>query len=121
MPTLLLFVTSCLLAGLGGAVGSILGHALGQTGLSIGGILGGLIGAVASVAIARRRAWIAPSQFTSTSIGAAVGFLAAVAVAVRTLSSPVGPIVSTALVGIGAVVGAMLGRRAGIDDHAPLA
>ena len=119
MPRILLFVTSCFLAGLGGALGSILGHALGQTGLWIGGVLGGLLGAVASVAIARQRAWIAPAQFGATSAGAAVGFLAAAVVAVNTLSSPVGPVLSTALVGAGALFGATLARqRPDISDRA---
>jgi hypothetical protein len=80
----------------------------------MGGVLGGLIGAVGSVAIARRQAWITASQFTTTSAGAALGFLAAVAVALNTLSSPIGPIMSTTLVGAGALLGAALTRpRAG--------
>jgi hypothetical protein len=119
MARALLFVTSCFLAGLGGALGSILGHAFGPTGLWIGGVLGGLLGAVASVASARRRGWIAASQFTATTIGAAAGFLAAAAVAVNTLSNPIGPILSTALVGVGALLGATLARsRSASHDHA---
>jgi len=103
---LLLFVVSCLLAGIGGALGSIVGHAAGNTGLWVGGVVGGLLGAVAAAAVARWRGWIAPSQFAATAVGASVGSLLAAAVAVNTLSSPVGPVLSTALVGLGALIGA---------------
>jgi hypothetical protein len=44
-------------------------------------------------------------------MGAAAGFSLAAAIAVNTLGSPIGPILSTALVGVGAVLGARLGAR----------
>ena len=105
MTRLLLFVVACLLAGIGGALGSIVGHAAGPRGLWVGGVVGGLLGAVAAAAIARARRWIAPSQFARTAVGASVGFLLAAAVAVNTLSSPIGPVLSTVLVGLGALLG----------------
>jgi hypothetical protein len=101
-----LFVASCLLAGFGGALGSIVGHAAGQVGLWVGGVVGGLLGSVAAAALARANAWITHAQFRATAIGAGVGFLIAATIAVNTLSSPIGPVLSTALVGIGAVLGA---------------
>ena len=120
MARTLLFVISCVLGGLGGALGSIAGHAAGQAGLWIGGIVGGLVGAIAAAAIARARHWITPAQFPTTAAGAGVGFLLAAAVAVKTVSSPVGPVLSTALIGLGALVGARFHRHAnGLDDHAP--
>lgn len=108
MMRLYLFLVACALAGLGGAVGSIVGNAAGKTGLWIGGVLGGLLGAAAAAGVAKTRRWIAREQFWPTAIGAMVGFLAAAAVAVNTLSSPVGPVLSTALVGAGALAGARL-------------
>jgi hypothetical protein len=48
-------------------------------------------------------------QYTAGSVvglGAALGFIAAATVAVNTLSSPIGPVFSTALIGVGALVGA---------------
>lgn len=101
-----LFLIACALAGLGGALGSIVGHAAGPSGLYVGGILGGILGAVGSAAVARARQWIATDRFLATAVGASVGFLAAAAVATQTLSSPVGPILSTLLVGLGALLGA---------------
>lgn len=106
-----LFVLACALGGLGGALGSIVGNAAGRTGLSVGGVVGGLLGGVATAGVARSRRWIAPSQFRPTAIGAMLGFLAAAAVAVNTLSSPVGPVLSTLMVGVGAILGARGGTH----------
>ena len=104
-----LFLTACALGGLGGLLGSIVGAAFGKPGLWVGGVLGGLLASmlVARIAIARR--WIVQSQSLSTALGTAIGFLAACAVAVNPLSSPVGPIMSTLLIGAGAVLGSAIG------------
>ncbi|HTD84038.1 MAG TPA: hypothetical protein VK648_09630 [Gemmatimonadaceae bacterium] len=107
----ILFVLACILGGLGGLLGSIVGARAGQNGILVGGLVGGLLAAIASAAIARGRRWIPADRFWQTTIGTAVGFLAAAAVATHTLGSPVGPIVSTLLIGIGAVLGA--GRHSG--------
>jgi len=107
----ILFVLACILGGLGGLIGSILGARAGQNGILVGGLVGGLLAAIASAAIARGRRWIPADRIWQTTIGTAVGFLAAAAVATHTLGSPVGPIVSTLLIGIGAVLGA--GRHSG--------
>lgn len=111
MPRVWLFVVSCVLAGFGGAVGSMLGHAIGPRGLWIGGVVGGLLAALLSARVAVWRNWIAPAQFRGTAAGTALGFLAAALVAVNTLSSPVGPVLSTALAGAGALLGSRVGRR----------
>lgn len=110
MATLLVFVVSSLLGGLGGAVGSIIGHAAGQVGLWIGGLAGGILGSLAAVAIARGRHWLSVAQLRPAAIGASVGFLLAAAIAVNTLSSPIGPVLSTTLIGAGALVGAAIGQ-----------
>ena len=55
---------------------------------------------------------IAAQQFTATTIGAMLGFLAAAGIAVNTLSSPIGPILSSGLTGLGALIGARLSARA---------
>lgn len=112
MKTFLLFVVSCVLGGFGGAVGSVIGHAGGQRGVWIGGVVGGLLGCIVAAAIARARAWIARSQFGATALGAGIGFVLAAGMASKTLSSPVGPVLSTALIGLGAIIGAYTGRPA---------
>ena len=101
-----LFVLACILGGLGGFVGSVVGGAFGKTGLFAGGVLGGILIAPLTARIAVWRQWLEPSRFRGTAIGAAIGFAAAAALAVSTLSSPVGPILSTLLIGTGAVIGA---------------
>jgi hypothetical protein len=82
-------------------------------GLWIGGVLGGLLGALVSVAVARRLGWIARDRFGATAAGAMIGFLVAAAIAAKTLSSPVGPVLSTSLVGIGALLGNWTASRSG--------
>ena len=106
-----LFVTATVLGGLGGMLGSILGNAGGRRMLFVGGVIGGVLLAPVTAYIARRAGWIRPDRATRTAIGAAIGFLLAAAIAVNTLSSPIGPILSATLVGIGANIGA--GRREG--------
>jgi len=100
-----LFLVACVLGGLGGALGSMVGHSFGKVGLWAGGIIGGLLASVLIARIALWRHWIVRSQYWPTVLGAAIGFLLACAVAVNTLSSPVGPILSTLLIGVGAVLG----------------
>jgi fructose-specific phosphotransferase system IIC component len=101
----LLFVVACVLPGLGGAVGSIAGNAVGKTGLWTGGVLGGLLASLLVAWLAAKMQWIPGEKLRATALGTAVGFLLAAAVAVNTLSSPVGPVLSTMLAGLGALVG----------------
>jgi hypothetical protein len=112
MTSVFLFIICCFLGGLGGALGSVIGHAAGQSGLWIGGIVGGILGSVAATALARGRHWLTAAQFPAAAIGASLGFLGAAAIAVNTLGSPIGPVLSTTLIGIGAVLGARLRREA---------
>ena len=106
-----IFVVSLFLGGLGGLVGSIIGAAAGKGAIVVGGIVGGLLASIASAAVVRSRGWIPRERFWQTTIGSAAGFLAAAAIATHTLGSPVGPILSTLLIGVGAVLGAQWGRR----------
>jgi hypothetical protein len=113
-----LFLVACALGGLGGALGSMVGAAFGKAGLWAGGVLGGLLVSILVARIALWRHWIVQSQFRTTALGTAVGFLVACVVAVNTLSSPVGPIMSTLLIGVGAVLGsARAPRGADFHDH----
>jgi hypothetical protein len=110
MRHLRFFVTTCILGGAGGLLGSVLGAAFGGRGLFVGGFLGGIVTAPISARLALWRGWISRSQYWPTAAGAGAGFVAAALVAVNTLSSPVGPILGTSLVGAGALVGARLSR-----------
>lgn len=101
------FIAMCLLGGLGGFVGSVLGAFVGSNrALFVGGFLGGIVIAPLSARVALWRRWIAPSRYWTTTLGAAIGFVAAAIVAVFSLSSPIGPVLSTGLIGLGAFIGA---------------
>lgn len=112
MARVLLFFSMCVAAGLGGAVGSMLGHALGRGFLIVGGFAGGLLCVVGAGFLARRLGWIDAAQRFWTIAGGAAGFVLACLVTLATLSSPVGPVLSTLLVGSGASIGSILGRSA---------
>jgi hypothetical protein len=78
--------------------------------LFLGGFLGGVAMAPLTAGLAVWRGWIAVPQYWPTALGAALGFLGAATIAVNTLSSPVGPILSTSLTGLGALIGSRIRR-----------
>lgn len=104
-----LFVLSCGLAGLLAALGSMLGNAAGS--LWAGGVIGGLVGSTAAAHSAARRGWIDPGRFPPAAVGGGLGFLAAAALAVTNLHTPVIPVLGTALVGLGAIAGSRVPVR----------
>jgi len=106
-PTLIL---SWLATGFGAAGGSILGNAGGSTGLRWGAILGGAIGLVIAVAAGRRLGWIPRGESTGAFLGGLAGFAAAIPITLSHMSTPVIPIASCALVGVGALFGAGVAR-----------
>jgi hypothetical protein len=113
-----LFAFLTIAGGIGGLVGSIIGAAFGeQRALFIGGFLGGPVMCAVAAWLAGRLRWIPAAEVKGTAIGAAVGFLAAATIAVNTLGSPVGPVLSTLCVGIGGLVGASIGGRSGSSDR----
>lgn len=105
-----LFLLTVFLGGAGGALGSIAGNALGEGGVLAGGFLGGAGLVVASGALGTRWRWIKPPQRIWTILGGVFGFGLACMVTLSTLSSPIGPLLSTLLIGSGAVLGAVVGN-----------
>lgn len=112
MKLLLLFLLMCFLGGVGGALGSMLGNNMGRGGVFIGGFVGGVALVVAGGYLSERWHWITRSQRFWTIVGAIFGFGLAALVALTTLSSPLGPMLSTLMVGTGAVLGARIGVSA---------
>jgi fructose-specific phosphotransferase system IIC component len=106
MKRVWLFLAMWIVGGVGAAVGSMVGHAFGSRGLFIGAIVGGLLAVALIAQFAAWRGWILKSQRGMTSLGAALGFLLAALIATRTLSTPIGPILSSLLIGAGALLGA---------------
>lgn len=108
----LFFVTMCVAGGVGGAMGSLAGRALGTGGVLIGGFVGGTLLIVGAGRLGERLGWIARAQRRWAVIGGFVGFVLAAIVALSTLSTPVGPLTGTLLIGCGALLGAVVGRSA---------
>jgi hypothetical protein len=108
MRSIGLLLMECVVTGLGAALGSMVGHFGGHSMLLVGGMTGGLSAAALGARLAERLGLIRRAQFAATAIGAALGFLAAAYVSLHTLSSPVGPVLSTSLIGIGALLGARI-------------
>ena len=106
-----LFILLVIAGGAGAFAGSVLGGAFGRMGLFAGGFLGGSLTSAGAAYLAGWLRWIQPNERARTACGAVAGFLAAALVAINTLSSPVGPIASTLLTGIGGLLGRRLARR----------
>jgi hypothetical protein len=103
-----LFVVLVASGGIGAFAGSVLGGAFGRRGLFAGGYIGGVIGAVGAAWLAARLEWIHREERARTMAGAAIGFVVAATIAINTLSSPVGPLLSTLLIGAGGLAGRRL-------------
>jgi glucan phosphoethanolaminetransferase (alkaline phosphatase superfamily) len=108
---LLLFALVCFLAGVATFIGSILGHAFGSMGLNVGAVIGGIIGVFAATKIGVSRKILGPKRFWPATIGGVLGFILAAIIAVNHLSSPVVPLASILLVGLGALFGASSRRK----------
>ena len=111
MNRLALFITATILGGFGGFLGSVLGGSIGRGGLFAGGFIGGVLFAPLTAVVARKRGWIDHTRVWTVAAGAAIGFLSAATIAVNTLSSPVGPVLATMVIGLGALAGARLGAK----------
>lgn len=105
-----LFLLMILLGGAGGALGSMAGNVLGKGGVFGGGFIGGAALVVVGGFLAARWGWISRSQRLWTIVGGVFGFALAAMVALSTLGSPMGPVLSTLLIGSGAVLGAVIGK-----------
>jgi hypothetical protein len=88
--------------------GSIIGHFAGGKGLFIGAALAGIIGVIVAVRFCIWRRWMPGSAMAKAMAGGIVGFLLAAYFAATNAHTPVIPILSTGLVGLGAFLGATL-------------
>jgi hypothetical protein len=101
------FIVLVIAAGMGAAVGSALGSLIAHRVLFVGGTIGGVTGSWLGAWLSARMNWIAERDTLAVALGATLGFACAVLIAVNTLHTPVGPMLSTLLVGFGG----LLGRR----------
>jgi hypothetical protein len=114
---LLLFMLVCFVTGLLTFVGSVLGHSLGQTGLFAGAIIGGFAGVGLTVWLSLRFGLLASGNLIAPFIGGIIGFIIAALVAVNTLFTPIIPLASILLVGVGTLFGKAVGMQKGSHRH----
>jgi hypothetical protein len=104
------FIVLVIAAGMGAAVGSAVGSLIAHWVLFVGGTIGGLSGCWLGAWLSARMNWISKRSILAVTLGATVGFGCAVLIAVNTLHTPAGPILSTLLVGVGGLVGRRLSK-----------
>ncbi len=85
-------------------LGSMIGGAFGEHPLFIGALIGGAVATAAAARLAEWRGWVAREQRMRVTVGGILGFAAAALIATRMLSSPIGPALSSLLIGVGAVL-----------------
>src|SRR5918993_840861 len=108
---LYLFLLVCSLAGFLTFAGSVLGNGMGKTGLFVGAVIGGLAGVGLAVWLSTRIGLLSKANFLPALIGGIVGFIVAAVIAVNNLWTPIIPLASVALIGVGALVGKAIGQR----------
>ena len=113
--SLLLFLLVCVLAGIATLLGSIVGHAFGTAGLYAGAIIGGVVGVFVATRIALKRGILAPTRFWRATMGGILGLVLAAEITTHNMSTPVVPLASILLIGLGAVFGAASRHRKSID------
>ena len=120
MNYILLFLLTYFLGGAGGALGATMLGPIGRGGAFAGAILlGGPLVALATV-FAARWGWIGRQQRFWTMIGGGLGFVLAALVTLSTLSTASGPLLGASLIGVGAVLGAVMGKSAHKTRNADL-
>ena len=114
--SMLLFVLVSFIAGVGTFLGSVLGHFFGQGGLYAGAMIGGIAGVALANRIAVKRGILGPKRFSGATIGGVLGLILAAEIATRNLSTPVIPLASILLIGLGAIFGAASRHGKSIAD-----
>lgn len=103
------FLLTVVLATAGAAGGGAAGANIAPGGLLVGGFLAGTGAVIASGFLAARWGWIHPAQRLWCILGGVVGFALAWMVTLATIMTPGALVASVLLVGVGAVLGAVVG------------
>ena len=91
--------------------GSVLGNSMGRTGLFVGAVIGGLAGVSLAVWLSTRIGLLSKANFLPALVGGSAGFIVAAVIAVNSLWTPIIPLASVALIGVGALIGKAIGQR----------
>jgi hypothetical protein len=108
-PIPVLIVTWAL-TGLGAIIGSVLGHGAGKPGLFAGAVVGGVLGIGAAVVVVAKLQWLSPGDRRGAFVGGIVGFAVAAPIAVSNLHTPITPVLTCALAGVGLLLGVGVAR-----------
>ncbi len=114
--SLILWALVSFLGGVGTLLGSILGHFVGKSGLYVGAMVGGVVGIYLATRMARARGILGVKRFWPGTIGGWLGLILAAIIATNHLKTPVIPIASILLLGLGAVFGAASRHGKSITD-----
>ena len=100
-----LFAGGCFLSGIFAFLGSVAGNAFGQNGLFTGAIIGGVLGVVVLTFIFFKLKIVHRNSILPTITWGAMCFGTASLFAVTNLNTPVIPLLSILLIGLGCVIG----------------
>lgn len=113
--SMLFFLLVSFIAGVGLFLGSVLGNAVGKTGLYAGAIIGGIAGVAVATRIAVKRGILGRKRIWPATIGGVLGLILAAEIATRNMSTPIVPLASILLIGLGAIFGAASRHGKSID------
>jgi len=117
MRKLKLFIEVCLICGLLIVGFSVIGNKLIRSnGIFIGAIIGGLMGIVLASKIAIYFSLVNKNSFKSIIIFSLLGFLLAIVICFYNFHNPIIVVMSTSLVGIGALFGDYMNRKPQSQD-----
>jgi hypothetical protein len=108
------FLLTVLLAAGGASLGGFAGTNIGAGGLLLGGFVAGTVFVVVAGFLSAKFRWIKLDQRLWCILGGAFGFALAWMVALATIMTPGALIAASILVGVGAVLGAVVG----VSPHA---
>jgi hypothetical protein len=106
MRLLGIVLTGWLLAGIGAALGSILGRIVGPQALYVGAIAGAVGGIAAATDLLRWWGWLTPPHDHRARFVGLIGLAFAAPLASMSLDTPVILVLTTGLVGLGMLLGA---------------
>lgn len=109
MNLIKLFLLAILLGSLGAGAGGAVGSNIGPGGVLGGGFVVGVAFVIASGYLGVRWRWIQREQRIWSILGASFGFALAWMVTLATITVPGALTLSTVLIGLGAVLGAVVG------------
>jgi len=101
---LYLFLLVCLFAGFLTFAGSVLGHAMRQTGLFVRAVIGGFAGVGLAIWVSTRAGFLPKANYLPALIGGVTGYVVAAVISANSLWTPIIPLASVALIGVGSLV-----------------